>query len=136
MPVQIPLDPVLPADFDDTPNDQRPLAQLDEWWDRPYGITRENGRIDVRCLNGGAWDRSTWLGQAANYEEACELAEAAQAKWLKFRSKPTFMMDSPKSALVIMPQRPDQDIRHLVDVDGPEQAAAYLREHFPEAIDA
>jgi hypothetical protein len=35
---------------------------LDSW---PNGT-----RYDVRCLNGGAWDRSTWLGSYATLQEA------------------------------------------------------------------
>ncbi|MCP2223570.1 hypothetical protein M2226_009267 [Bradyrhizobium elkanii] len=59
MPSRIPLDPKLPKAFDATPNEARSKTQLDQWWDRPYGLTRPDGRIEVRCLNGGAWDRST-----------------------------------------------------------------------------
>lgn len=88
---RIPLDPVLPENFDDTPNDERDKAQLDAWWDHPYGITQPDGKIIVRCLNGGAWDRSSVLGVADNYDEACELAEKEQAKWVKTRSQPVFL---------------------------------------------
>ncbi|SFC82877.1 hypothetical protein SAMN05428997_11247 [Bosea sp. CRIB-10] len=81
MPNRIPLDPKLPKAFDATANEDRSKAQLDQWWDRPYGVTRADGRIDVRCLNGGTWDRSTYLGTAADYDAACALAEAKQAEW-------------------------------------------------------
>lgn len=57
MPSRIPLDSKLPKAFDATPNEARSKAQLDQWWDRRYGLTRPDGRIEVRCLNGGAWDR-------------------------------------------------------------------------------
>lgn len=39
MPNRIPLDPVLPKNFDCTPNEKRSKAQLDAWWDHPYGVT-------------------------------------------------------------------------------------------------
>ncbi|EPF3440900.1 DNA-binding protein, partial [Escherichia coli] len=39
MPNCIPLNPVLPKNFDDTPNEKRSKSQLDAWWDHPYGIT-------------------------------------------------------------------------------------------------
>ena len=78
MPNRIPLDPKLPKTFDATPNEARSKAQLDQWWDRPYGLTRPDGRIEVRCLNGGAWDRSTHFGFADDYDAACALAEAKQ----------------------------------------------------------
>lgn len=61
MPSQLPLDPKLPANFDDTPNSERSKEQLDEWWDHPYGITKPDGSFTDRCLNGGARDRSSVL---------------------------------------------------------------------------
>ena len=91
MPNRIPLDPKLPKSFDSTPNADRSKAQLDQWWDRPYGITRADGRIEVRCLNGGAWDRSTHFGTADDYDAACALAETKQAEWLRFASGPWFI---------------------------------------------
>jgi len=81
MPNRIPLDPALRAGFDETSNDQRSKAELDAWWDHPFGRTRPDGRIDVRCLNGGAHDRSSALGVADSYDEACALAEEKQANW-------------------------------------------------------
>ncbi|EES5504472.1 DNA-binding protein [Escherichia coli] len=77
MPARIPLDPALPKNFDCTPNEKRSKAQLDAWWDRP-----------------------SVLGFVDNYDEACELAERQQARWVKTRSKPSFI-------LARMPQRPD-----------------------------
>ncbi|EAT3775076.1 DNA-binding protein [Salmonella enterica] len=110
MPNQIPLDPKLPANFDNTPNDARSKAQLDTWWDHPYGITQPDGSILVRCLNGGAWDRSTVLGKATSYEEACVLAEEKQAEWVKRRMKPVMSFSlNPPYELIRMPQRPDQE---------------------------
>ncbi|EIH2091638.1 DNA-binding protein [Escherichia coli] len=85
MPNRIPLDPVLPKNFDCTPNEKRSKAQLDAWWDRP-----------------------SVLGLANNYDEACELAERQQASWVKIRSEPTFMFSKePPFILARMPQRPD-----------------------------
>lgn len=136
MPNAIPLDPKLRRGFDDTPNEERSKDELDEWWDRPYGVTLPDGKIMVRCLNGGAWDRSTQLGVAPNYEDACKLAEEKQAAWVRYRGKPILYLDQPKRSLVIMPQRPDQPIRHLTYVDSAEQAEAYMREHYPEYVDS
>ena len=73
MPNQIPNNPTLPKNFDITPNEKRSKAQLDAWWDHPYCVTH-NEKFHVYCLNGGAWDRPTWLAQADTYDEACELA--------------------------------------------------------------
>lgn len=85
---QIPINPNLPKEFDNTPNDARSTDELDRWWDHPYCVTTDNGQFDVRCLHGGAWDRSSWLGRVSTYAEACVLAEQKQAAWTKQRSKP------------------------------------------------
>ena len=43
----------------------------ENWFSRfPSGTSYE-----VRCLDGGAWDRSTYWGEASSLEEAVELAE-------------------------------------------------------------
>lgn len=108
MPNRIPLDPVLPKNFDCTPNEKRSKAQLDAWWDHPYGVTQSDGKIVVFCLNGGAWDRPSMLCLADNYDDACELAERKQASWVKTRSQPIFMYSQePPFVLARMPQRPD-----------------------------
>jgi hypothetical protein len=130
MPNRIPLDPKLRKYFDSTSNEDRSKDELDAWWDHPYGVTLDNGKIDVRCLNGGAWDRSTHLGIVDTYDEACALAESAQARWLKFREKPTIVMDNGCS-LVINPQRPDEVPVTLKTFDSIEDAGAYMREHYP-----
>ena len=115
MPNRIPLDPVLPKNFDCTPNEKRSKAQLDAWWDHPYGVTEHDGKIVVYCLNGGAWDRPSVLGLADNYDDACELAERKQASWVKTRSKPSFMFSiEPPFILARMPQRPDQEQQEIV----------------------
>ena len=56
----MPVDPELPPDFDNTPNEERSTEELDTWWDRPFAQTRADGTLDVRCLDGGAWDRASW----------------------------------------------------------------------------
>lgn len=135
MPNRIPIDPKLPARFNDTPNEERSKAQLDAWWDHPYGVTREDGTIDVLCLNGGAWDRSTWLGNAPDRDQADKLAEEKQVAWLKFRNRPALFMwgAGEKHQIVLMPQRPDEQQRVLAVVDTPEQGDDWMREHYPEA---
>lgn len=68
----IPIDPELPEDFDDTPNDERPeLHQA--WWFVPYLITGPRG-YTLRCLDGGAWDRSTSHGQFPDLPAALRAA--------------------------------------------------------------
>ncbi|TIV55092.1 hypothetical protein [Mesorhizobium sp.] len=132
MPNRIPLDPKLPKTFDSTPNDKRSKAQLDAWWDRPYGITLGDGRIEVRCLNGGAWDRSTHLGVADNYDAACALAEAKQAGWLKFRGRPTLCLDSDQVLVIRAAQRPDEAPRQLATFHSSQAASEYVSANYPE----
>lgn len=130
MPNQIPLDPKLPKNFDSTPNEQRSKSHLDTWWDRPFAITLDNGKIDVRCLNGGAWDRSTWLGTVNTYTEACELAEKKQAAWVNRRAYPVVRMDETFD-VVRMPQRPDQDLTVLASFKTQAEVTSYFEQNFP-----
>lgn len=90
---QLPVDPALPDDFDCTPNEERTREQLREWWDRPYAIRRDDGRLEVRCLDGGAWDRSTWYGTAETLEEAQKLAARKLLRWQYFREQPRLYLD-------------------------------------------
>lgn len=85
----IPIDPQLPENWDCTPNDQRPACHS-LLWGRPYITTNrapteelkerwleawpEGIRYDVRCLDGGAWDRSTAHGCYKTLEEAMAVA--------------------------------------------------------------
>ncbi|KPF95040.1 MULTISPECIES: hypothetical protein [Rhodopseudomonas] len=132
MPNRITLDPKLPKAFDATPNDARSKTQLDAWWDRPYGVTLSDGRIEVRCLNGGAWDRSTHLGIADDYDAACALAEAKQAEWLKFRERPCLLFDEGQVLVMRQAQRPDEAQQQLAAFPSADAANAYLRANFPE----
>lgn len=126
MPNQIPLDPTLPVDFDNTPNEQRSIDELDAWWDQPYGRSLPDGKIEVRCLNGGAWDRSTRLGVADNYEQACILAEQKQSTWVRRRGMPFTKIEDGKYHLVILPQRPDHTIQSLGQFESPEALQNFM----------
>ena len=55
------VNPVLRDDFDNTPNDARPDLETDDWWGVLYIVDNGAG-WHIRCLNGGAWDRSTMVG--------------------------------------------------------------------------
>lgn len=122
MPNRIPLDPALRANFDQTSNAVRSKAELDAWWDHPFGRTLPDGRIEVRCLNGGAHDRSSSLGIADTYEAACVLAEAKQAEWVSMREQPVATFLEGKIFMVRSPQRPD-DQEVVLGEYQPEQAA-------------
>ena len=90
----VPIAPKLPANFSDTPNGLRPQKHL-AWWLVPF-IELDRGermgpdwlkhwpsgtRYDVRCLDGGAWDRPTCWGMFASLQEALECAKKGPA-WL------------------------------------------------------
>lgn len=76
----------------------------------PGDATHPSGKIHVRCLNGGSWDRSSALGIADRYEDACALAEAAQAKWVSRREEPEFKVIGDGTFALVRPaQRPDTD---------------------------
>jgi len=84
----VPINPVLPPNFDITPNDAR-SDRSRAWWDVPFVVIchaehpefvehwKGNTRYDVRCLDGGAWDRSTCWGMFRTIEEAVALAVRA-----------------------------------------------------------
>jgi len=96
------VNPVLPPAFDQTPNDARPDSHA-RFWHRPYIVTYSDAvsscarcseaekeqmrrqwleawpsgtRYDVRCLDGGAWDRSTSWGAFATLEAALACARS------------------------------------------------------------
>ncbi len=81
------VDPVLPENFDAYANEGRPARHL-AWWRIPFvrvcqgsspefkAHWPEGQRYDVRCLDGGAWDRSTGWGSLPTLDEAVTLAKA------------------------------------------------------------
>ena len=86
----IPVDPELPANWDNLANDARPACHM-LIWGRPYIVTwtptdkeadlimfkrywPTGTRYTVRCLDGGAWDRSTNCGSFQSLEEARDWA--------------------------------------------------------------
>lgn len=110
----VPINPVLPAGFDNTSNDERPASHQKFWYvpfividtveehdayanDRTDEYADEGrdlwfgsgegrkkwmeaypsgARYDVRCLDGGAWDRSTCKGSFDSLELAVGYAKA------------------------------------------------------------
>lgn len=103
----VPFNPELPPDFDNTPNERRPSSHQ-PWWHRPYvcTVTVETWkrwtdaerakwieawpsgiRYDVRCLDGGAWDRSTSWGSFATLDDALACI-AAGRPWGRRTSTP------------------------------------------------
>lgn len=88
----VPINPVLPDDFDSTDNSTRPDRDL-AWWGVPFVVTqwddapefvnywKGNVRYDVRCLDGGAWDRSTVWGLFGTLKEALAMATLRKPSW-------------------------------------------------------
>lgn len=127
--VTLPLDPSLHPDFDSTPNDERDDAEICAWWDRPYALTRPDGSLEVRCLDGGAWDRSTWYGVAPDMPAAVKLANEKLAWWRKARERPVTMFDGDAIRIVRMPTRPREGIQVLAEVPDANAAGEWLRAH-------
>ncbi|MDP2975215.1 MAG: hypothetical protein Q8N45_03265 [Anaerolineales bacterium] len=125
----MPVDPELPPDFDNTPNEERSTEELDTWWDRPFAQTRADGTLDVRCLDGGAWDRATFYGTAETVEAARSLAKAKLAKWQECRSAPTVCLNGSAITLMRMPQRPDDDGVVLYVAKDQQDATRWLEAH-------
>lgn len=104
--VDLPVDPALPPNFDSTANERRSKAELDSWWLRPFAQTRPDGRLDVRCLDGGAWDRATYYGTAKDLDEAREIARAKLNAWQAVRDQPIALLGDSAYLLVLEPNRP------------------------------
>lgn len=72
------VNPVLPSDFESHCNEVRPSSHS-VWWHVPFvrALTTGTGRrFEVRCLDGGAWDRTTWYGSFDTLDEAITCAKA------------------------------------------------------------
>lgn len=122
----IPVDPVLPENFDDTPNDERSTAELDAWWNKPFAITCGDGSFEVRCLDGGAWDRSTWYGIAPDLPSAQTLAQTKLERWHEMQATPTCMLTATGASVVRMNNRPDQKMTVLKECATLAEASAYI----------
>lgn len=124
---ELPLDPPLRAMFDQTPNERRSKRELDTWWDRPFAVTNPGHGFDIRCLDGGAWDRSTWYMTVKTLDGAYELAQAKLARWREFRAAPvTAMVEGGGVDVVRMPQHPRDDYTVLYHAKDFADAAAWI----------
>lgn len=107
----IPLDPVLPRYFDSTPNEERSTQQLDKFWRKPFILSRDDGKFEARCLDGGAWDRSTCYGIADTVEAARQLAAAKLDAWTAVMARPVVSYRSGGDLVDLMhfDHRPDAE---------------------------
>lgn len=86
------LDPVLPRNFDNRANEDRSTKELDQFWLRPFVLSTQEGKFEVRCLDGGCWDRSTWYGFAESLDGARQLARVKLAEWMAIMDRPVAMI--------------------------------------------
>lgn len=70
----IPVNPANPP-ARDIKNDERETEELILWWRQPYLEWNKNGFWEIRCLDGGAWDRPSFLDQHKQLAGALELAK-------------------------------------------------------------
>lgn len=127
--LHLPLDPVLPAGFDDTQNEDRSDAEIERWWMRPFAITRSDGLYEVRCLDGGAWDRSTWYGIAKDMDDARKLAATKLTTWQSFMGTPTMTTEDGEGYLLtVEPLRPGFSRVVLANLPDYASALAWLEE--------
>lgn len=122
-----PVDPVLPERFECTRNESRSATELATWWDRPFAVSAANGGYTVRCLDGGAWDRSTYYGDAPDLAAAKALGDQKLAQWRGFRSKPTVVLDDDKVLVVRQPQHPHDDFTILKECATSDEASAFIQ---------
>ncbi|MBC5767527.1 hypothetical protein [Ramlibacter albus] len=121
---EFPIDPPLPKNFDDTPNEDRSKRQIDQWWQRPFLLSNSNGGYTVRALDGGAWDRSTFYGDAPDLESAKQLARAKLAKWRGYLDQPKALFDDEFRIMFLDPMRPREPLVVVDVVDGTSEAMA------------
>jgi hypothetical protein len=127
------VDPKLPDDFDQRPNGERTRLEVAMWWDRPYALTLPDGGLEVRCLDGGCWDRSTWYGDAASYEEAVQLAARKLVEWQLLRARPVFWIRGKTVEIIQEPQHPFGEWLTVKKCNSRAEAAAWMAENYPEA---
>lgn len=56
-------------------NERRSAQELMLWWRQPFIIWNSRGQWEVRCLDGGAWDRPTFIGSHEELTGALDLAK-------------------------------------------------------------
>lgn len=126
VPFELAVDPVLPQDFDQTANESRSKTELEAWWLRPFALTLPGGGYEVRCLDGGAWDRSTWYGHADTLDAARELARRKLQWWLEVRDTPILHLGEATCLLTLEPNRPGLPRPVLHTAATSERAAEFL----------
>lgn len=131
------VDPLLPPDFYNTPNEERSAQELADWWMRPYLVSIEGGRYDVRCLDGGAWDRPTFWGDADTLDAARALATSRLEQARRRQDTPVVLLHDGAYLAVLHESRPGAPMAVLQAAATSQQLARWfedfeqLREHDP-----
>lgn len=89
--MRISVNPKLRANFDSTPNGDRSDTEMRRWWNNPF-VESHGDRFDVRCLDGGAWDRATWHGSYDNLEDALRHAKTLKESLSNHRFKGAWIL--------------------------------------------
>lgn len=63
------VNPLQRDDFDNTANESRPPGEWSDWCGLRYVVGKEDW-WEVRCLDGGAWDRATVRTFCKSMDEA------------------------------------------------------------------
>ena len=65
------VNPVLRDGFDDTDNELREDLETEDWFGLPYVVGADE-IWHIRCLDGGAWDRSSLKGFSETMDGAID----------------------------------------------------------------
>ena len=89
--------------------------------------THDMASFDVRYLDGGAWDRLTWYGNACTQKEAAALASEKLMQWRMLSSRPSVLMDDFDRVLVVrMARRPRRDHEVLFEAKSFDKAQRFI----------
>lgn len=125
--IELMIDPVLPPNFDNTPNEDRSDDELAQWWMKPFAHVLPDGRYEVRCLDGGAWDRATWYGTADDLQAARVLASTKLAKWRSYMDRPTLTIDEGSVSLTVDSLQPTLPRAVLASFDNQALAMEWMK---------
>ena len=74
------VDPKQRYMFDNLNNGLRPSNEHDDWFGLPF-IEKRSDTYDVRCYDGGAWDRSTTVGFNLSLYDAIAFVKANYSEY-------------------------------------------------------
>lgn len=126
--LDLPVDPHLPPDFYNTPNEDRSAQELADWWMRPYLVSMEGRGYDVRCLDGGAWDRPTFWGDADTLDTARALAASRLEQARRRQDTPVVLLHDGAYLAVLHESRPGAPMAVLHAAATSQQIARWFED--------